>query len=231
MQEKVVEIGIIVQSERVHDYDARLRVFTGDGIQWRTVKGGFRQTSKFLAVVQPLTVAELTVTGQTVIGAHILASPYALTHDLHHFMLANSIADALINLEFVERAPDALRLGITAFADLSGVLKSCYPIFLDFYGGILQLLGYENHATYDPDNLTHTQAKQLVRRLIADFRTHVDYQIKYCDRLLTEWFGLAHHIFKGTEKTIFVARIKTLRLRSDNGFGGNLVQGSDNVRT
>ena len=182
MRETFVELGIIVKVVRSGDYDARLAVFTASGLKWRTIKGVYRPKAKFAAATGLFTVAELTVSGQAITNVNVLVAPYTLTKDLNRYYLASSIADALLHLEFVEQAPAALVTAINAITALATTEKSCYPIFLDFYGQILEILGYHIDLSYDRGNLTHSLGKKLVQRTIEAFRTHVDYAIQFCEK-------------------------------------------------
>jgi len=183
MRETFVELGIIIKVVKSGDYDARLAVFTAAGLQWRTIKGIYRPKAKFAAACGLFTVAEFTVSGQAVTGINVLVAPYSLAKDLNRYYLACSIADALLHLEFVEQAPAALVTAVNALTALATTDQSCYPIFLDFYGQILEILGYQIDLTFDREHLTHTEAKKLVQRTIEAYRTHVDYEIQFCEKL------------------------------------------------
>ena len=189
MRETFVEVGIILKSVRSGDYDARLAIFTGKGLQWRTIKGIYRPKAKFAASSGLFTVAEFTVSGQSITGINVLVAPYALASDLNRYYLACSLADALLHLDFVEQAPQALITAVNAFTNLATTNQSCYLIFLDFYHTILDILGYQSELNYDPDNLTHSVAKKLVQQMIENYRNHVDYQIQFCEKLYLDiWF-------------------------------------------
>ena len=183
MRETFVELGIIVKSVRSGDYDARLAVFTANGLVWRTVKGIYRPKAKFAAAANLFTVAELTGSGQAITGINVLVSPYTLAKDLNRYYLACSIADALLHLEFVEQNPQALITAINALTALATTDESCYPIFLDFYGQILEILGYQIDLQFDREHLTHSTAKKLVQQTIAAYRNHVDYEIQFVEKL------------------------------------------------
>lgn len=183
MRETFVELGVIVKTVRSGDYDARLAVFTAKGLVWRTVKGIYRPKAKFAAAGGLFTVAEFTVSGQSITNINVLVAPYGLAKDLNRYYLASSIADALLHLEFVEQSPAALVTAIEAVTALATTEESCYPIFLDFYGRILDILGYHLDLSFDREHLTHSTAKKLVQKTIADYRTYVDYEIKFCEKL------------------------------------------------
>ncbi len=183
MRETFVEVGIIVKSVRSGDYDARLAIFTATGLQWRTIKGIYRPKAKFAAACGLFTVAEFTISGQSITGINVLVAPYALAKDLNRYYLACSIADALLHLEFVEQTPTALVTAINALTALATTEESCYPIFLDFYGQILEILGYHIDLDFDRANLTHSLAKKLVARTVEAYRDYVDYAIQFCEKL------------------------------------------------
>ena len=181
MRETFVELGIIVKSVRSGDYDARLAIFTGTGLVWRTVKGVYRPKAKFAAAAGLFTVAEFTVSGQSITGINVLVAPYGLTKDLNRYYLACSIADALLHLEFVEQTPQALITAVNAMTALATTDESCYPIFLDFYGQILEILGYQMDWHFDRANLTHSHAKKLVQQMIEAYLNYVDYKIEFME--------------------------------------------------
>ena len=183
MRETFVELGIIVKSVRSGDYDARLAVFTANGLQWRTIRGVYRPKAKFAAACGLFTVAEFTISGQSITGINVLVAPYPLTKDLNRYYLACSIADALMHLEFVEQAPVALVSGIKALTNLATTDESCYLVFLDFYQQIIEILGYQINLTFDRENLTHTTAKKLVKQMIEAYRNYVDYQINFVEKM------------------------------------------------
>ncbi len=183
MRETFVEVGIVIKVVRSGDYDARLAIFTAAGLQWRTVKGIYRPKAKFAAAGGLFTIAEFTISGQSITGINVLVSPFTLAKDINRYYLACSIADALLHLEFVEQAPQALVTAINAITALANTDESCYPIFLDFYGQILEMLGYQIDLDFDRAHLTHTTAKKLVQRTIEAYRNHVDYAIQFCEKL------------------------------------------------
>ncbi|MCM1404309.1 MAG: hypothetical protein NC133_02285 [Prevotella sp.] len=186
MRETFVELGLVVKVVRSGDYDARLAVFTAAGLQWRTVKGVYRPKAKFAAASGLFTVAEFTTAGQAVMGINVLVSPFTLAQDLHRYYLACSMADALLHLEFVEQAPQALVAAINAITALAETEQSCYLIFLDFYRQILAILGYQIDLAFDRDHLTHSTAQKLVQHVMDAYRLHVDYTIQFCENLLAD---------------------------------------------
>ena len=183
MRETFVEVGIIIKSVRSGDYDARLAIFTGKGLQWRTIKGVYRPKAKFAAACGLFTVAEFIISGQSITGINVLVAPYTLATDLNRYYLACSLADALLHLDFVEQAPQALITAVNAYTNLATTDQSCYLVFLDFYGAILEILGYQSDLSFDREKLTHSTAKKLVQRIITAYRSHVDYQIQFCEKL------------------------------------------------
>ena len=182
MRETFVEVGIIVKVVKSGEYDARVALFTAQGIQWRVLHGVYCPKAKLAAAAGLFTVGEFTTAGQAVTGINVLVAPFGLTRDLNRYYLACSIADALMHLEFVEQSPAALVAAIKALTALTDSDESCYPIFLDFYGQILEILGYEIDLTYDRAKLTHTAGKALVKKTLDAFRDYVDYQIQFCDQ-------------------------------------------------
>lgn len=183
MREIFVEVGIIIKMVRSGDYDARLGIFNGKGLQWRTIKGIYRPKAKFAASCGLFTVAEFTISGQSITGINVLVAPYNLARDINRYYLACSFADALLHLDFVEQAPQALITAVNAYTALATTNESCYPIFLDFYRNVLEILGYHIDLDYEPANLTHSQAKKLVQQVIEAYRNHVDYEIQFCEKL------------------------------------------------
>jgi len=97
--------------------------------------------------------------------------------------MACSFADALLRLDFVEQAPQALICAVNAYTALATTEQSCYLAFLDFYGEILEILGYNIELEFDRAKLTHSTAKQLVQKLIIAYRNYVDYEIQFCEKL------------------------------------------------
>ncbi len=183
MRESFVELGVIIKSVRYGDYDARLAIFTAGGIKWFNLKGVYRPKAKLASSCGLFTVAEFTGSGSAITGINVLTAPYGLTKDLNRYYLACGIADALLHLEFVEQAPAALVAAVNAISDLATTDKSCYPIFIEFFGTLLHLLGYELDLHYDSAKLTHSQGKTLVRQIVQAFIANVDYQIQFCDMM------------------------------------------------
>lgn len=181
MRETFVEVGIIVKTVRSGEYDARVAVFTTTGIQWRVLRGVYRPKAKLAAASSMFTVGEFTVSGQAITGINVLVAPFTLARDLNRYYLASSIADALLRLEFVEQNPAALVAAINALTALASSDESCYPIFLDFYQRVAEILGYEIDLSYDREKLTHSLGKKLVLKTIEFFRQHVEYEIQFCE--------------------------------------------------
>lgn len=183
MRESFVELGIIIKVVRHGDYDARLAVFTADGVKWLGVKGVYKPKAKFAASIGLFTVAEFTHSGTTVTGVNMLVTPYAIAADIHRYYLACAVADALGKLEFVEQAPQALVAAVEALTALSQTKTSCYVIFIDFFTAVLKMLGYDLPLDFDRDNLTLAAGKKLVKQIADAFISNVDYQIQFCDMM------------------------------------------------
>jgi recombinational DNA repair protein (RecF pathway) len=181
MRQTIIELGIIIRVTKVGENDARITLFTAAGVTYATVRGVYRPKARFASSIGLFTVAEFAVSGQTVTGINVLLSPYGITADIHRYYLACAIADALLRLEFVEACPAVLVSSIDALTELSAGIKSCYPIFIDYFSGLLDVLGYAADINYDKDNLSRPEAKKLVQEIISAFAANVDYNIPFCE--------------------------------------------------
>jgi recombinational DNA repair protein (RecF pathway) len=180
MRESFVVLGIIVKTAKTGENDLRLTIFTEDGIKYVTAKGVLKPKAKMASGVGLFTVAEFSVTGATITGISVLSSPFGISKEINRYYLASSIADSLTHLEFIERNPKALVLGITAITELTESTKSCYRIFIEYYSQILVLLGYSIQLDYNQnEELKLNDAKKFVQQITDAFTQNVDYQIKF----------------------------------------------------
>jgi recombinational DNA repair protein (RecF pathway) len=185
MRENTTELGIIIKTAKAGENDLRLTLFTANGIRYATAKGVLKPKAKMTSSVGLFTVAEFSISGSTVTGIAVLSSPFAISKDINRYYLANTIADSLLHLEFVERTPEALVLSVNAITELSETTKSCYRIFIEYYSQILVLLGYAIQLNYDKDKeLKLTDAKKIVQKIISAFNQNADYAIKFTDNLM-----------------------------------------------
>jgi recombinational DNA repair protein (RecF pathway) len=185
MRESFVEFGIIIKTAKINDADLRLTIFTADGVKYATAKSVLKAHSKFASSVGLFTVAEFTISGSTVTGISVLISPFAISRDINRYFLANSIADSLLSLEFVERTPDILVLGISALTELAEMKKSCYRIFIEYFSAVFTLLGYSLDIDYNKNaELKLPNAKAIMQKIIRAFLINTDYKIKFIEDFL-----------------------------------------------
>ena len=97
-------------------------------------------------------------------------------------MKKNSVFSILFQRSFVSCRQRSFLSCYVKFA-IANTDESCYPIFLDFYTQILEILGYHIDITLKRANLTHSTAKKLVQQTIEAYRGYVDYEIKFCEKL------------------------------------------------
>ncbi len=181
MRETFVELGIIVKSVRYGEHDAKLALFTANGIRWITVKGVYRPKARFASSINIFTIAEFTTTGGALTGVNVLVSPFSLSKDINRYYLACSIADCLFSLKFIEQTPQVMIESVNAITKLCESDQSCYLIFIDYFSTILTALGYQTDIKYDKEKLSHTDAKKIVRQIVDAFLFNVDYKIQFCD--------------------------------------------------
>jgi recombinational DNA repair protein (RecF pathway) len=181
-QAQSVMLGIIVKTTKVGESDLRLTLFTESGIKYLTVKGVLKLRAKFGSSVALFTIAEFTVNKNTISGINVLVSPFTIPREINRYYVASAIADSLQKMEFVENTPEVLILAVNALTSLAAAAGSCYPIFIEYFGSLFELLGYSVPLDYTKDEkLTLEKAKKLVSQIAEAYLLNMDYKITMLD--------------------------------------------------
>jgi recombinational DNA repair protein (RecF pathway) len=185
MREQIVEFGIIVRTVKTGESDLRLTLFTASGLKYATAKGVLKPRAKMASAVGLFTVGEFTIAGSTVTGVSVLVSPFSIGRDINRYYLANSIADTLLHLEFVEQTAVVLVLAADAITELAETKVSAYRIFIDYFSAVFRILGYSLDLEYNKEaKLTLQNAKKCVRKITDAFLLNADYKIKFTESFL-----------------------------------------------
>lgn len=185
MREQIVELGIIVRTVKMGESDLRLTLFTAAGLKYATAKGVLKPRAKMASAVGLFTVGEFTITGSAVTGISVLVSPFAIGRDINRYYLANSVADTLLHLEFVEQTAAVLVLAVNAITDLAETKVSAYRVFIEYFSAVFRILGYSLDLEYDKGaELTLLNAKKCVQKITDAFLLNADYKIKFTENFL-----------------------------------------------
>jgi len=182
MSETAISLGIVLKAAPHRESDIRLQIFTADGMVTATATGAQKPTAKLKAAAQPFTIAEFEITADRLTGAHVLTHAMPLTREINRYYLACSIAEVLLQI----RALDAQIFILTArtFEELIETKTSAYKIFIDFFGKLLALLGFDIQLKI-PENLGLSDAKKLVMQISAAFEQHLDILIPCVSKFLS----------------------------------------------
>lgn len=169
-----IQLGLVLKSTPVGESNLRLSILTATGLITATATGAQKPTAKLKAAAQIFTIAEFEITATRLTGARVLYSPMPLTKEINRYYLACSAADVLLKIKnhdvhiFVHT--------VRTFEELIETTISAYKIFINFFGGLLSLLGYDIEIEM-PENLGLTTAKKLVTQINATFMEHLDISI------------------------------------------------------
>lgn len=196
MKEIEVVHGIVLKSDICNEADVRCRLLTPEGIKTATATGAVRPKAKLKNAVQLFSIAEFTLTGAKITGAHVLQSGMSVTREMHRYYLACAICETILKTNLGnENTATLFLLTAHSFDSLANTDISAYKILLSFFTKLLVILGYDigddnpaltkifdgfktaaNNAI-DDIALTHTQAKQCIKLIDAAYKEHLDFSI------------------------------------------------------
>lgn len=181
MTSTLITLGIVLRAAPHRESDVRLQILTAEGIVTATAIGAQKPTAKLKAAAQPFTIAEFEITAARLTGARVLTSPMPLTREINRYYLACSIAKVLLHIKHTDA--EIFVLTARTFAELIQTTTSAYKIFIDFFGKLLAVLGFDLQLTV-PENLGLSAAKKLVLQINAAFCEHLDISIACAERFV-----------------------------------------------
>jgi len=167
-------LGIVLKSTPVGESNLRLCILTASGLVTATATGAQKPTAKLKAAAQIFTIAEFEITSSRLTGARVLYSPMPLAKEINRYYLACSIAEVLLQIKHHDA--QMFVQTVRAFEELIETATSAYIIFINYFGKLLTLLGYDSQIEV-PKNIGLAAAKKLVLQINAAFIEHLDISI------------------------------------------------------
>jgi recombinational DNA repair protein (RecF pathway) len=198
MKTTEVVLGVVLRAERTGDADVRVQILTADGIKTCTATGAAKQGAKMASTIQMFTIAEFSITGSRITGAHVLQLSVNITKEINRYYLACSISETLLTLHGLRAGgqidtASIFLLTARSFETLSETPTSAYKVFVNFFTKLLVLLGYDVEdfertdkiesfkqapdADIDMIKMSLDTAKKCVAQLVQSYSEHLDIKI------------------------------------------------------
>ena len=135
-------VGIVIKTDKVRENDIRVRVLSAEGLMTFTATGAAKPTAKLKNAVQIFTLAEFSVIGHRLIGAHVLQSNHAITKDIKRYYLACAIVEVVAACYGTNEVGNGFLLTVKALDALNVDYADTRAIFTEYFSGLLLELGY-----------------------------------------------------------------------------------------
>ena len=187
MQQSIIELGIILKTEPFKDNDVRCYILTPAGIKTVYATGARKATAKLKSAVQLFTIAEFSMMGNKLTGAHVLQIGTNIVRDINRYYLACSVCEVLLQLKNLDNQVFYLTARTIESLNES---TSAYKIFINFFTKLLILLGYDidipdfkdtDNDKIDDIKLGLTDAKRYVKMICQSYTEHLDIKIPNSD--------------------------------------------------
>lgn len=145
MKNTQILLGIVAKAEKVREHDIRVKLLTAEGLKFFTATGAAKPTAKLKHAIQLFTIAEFSVNGHRITGAHVLQPNHAITKDIKRYYLACAIA------EVVAQCHGAGFLLTVKALDALNHPERGEPrdIFSEYFSALLVELGYDCEENED----------------------------------------------------------------------------------
>ena len=143
MKNTEIVLGIVVKADKVKEADVRVTLLTAEGLKTCTASGALKAGAKLTSAVQLFTIAEFSIIGSKIVGAHVLQSNHNITKDIKKYYLACAICD-------VVRRCEGAGFLLTARA-LERLSDAGTPreIYTEYFTALLQELGFDVEPDVD----------------------------------------------------------------------------------
>jgi len=146
-------VGAIIKTENIGECDLRVRVLCAQGVRVFTAVGVRKANAKLKSAIQLFTVAEFSVAGHKIVGAHIMQSNHNIAKDIARYYLACAICEVVpqaLSGAGVGDFTNVFVLTLHAFDRLNctecGLTRE---IFTEYFTALLVELGYDIGAHQD----------------------------------------------------------------------------------
>ena len=183
MQQSVVELGIVLKAEPHKDSNIRCYILTQSGIKTVYATGAQKHNARLKSAVQLFTIAEFTLTGSRLTGAHVLQIGTNIVREINRYYLACSICEVLLQLKHIDG--QVFYLTARTFESLNES-TSAYKIFINFFTKLFILLGYDidipdfkkaDNDKIDTVKLGLADAKRYIKQICESYINHLDIKI------------------------------------------------------
>jgi len=137
-------LGIIIKTDKVKETDVRVKLLTPFGLKTVAAVGALKAAAKLKGAVQLFTIAEFSVMGHRLVGAHVLQSNHNVTKDIKKFYLACAICDVVSQCQGA-----GFLLTARALEALDDEAALPRTVFTDYFSKLLVELGYDCESSED----------------------------------------------------------------------------------
>ena len=145
MNSPEILLGIVVSVSPVRDADVNVRLLTPEGLRTVTAIGARKANAKLKGAVQLFTIAEFSVIGHKITGAHVLHANHSITKDIKRYYLACAICEVISQCQGAgfELTTQALaKLGGVKTPDTDVSPPSVKGVFTEYFTNLLIELGF-----------------------------------------------------------------------------------------
>ena len=138
-------VGLIIQTEKTGDTSVRVKILTQDGLKSFTATGAQKATAKLKGALQMFTLAEFSIIGHKIVGAHVINAHQNIVADIKRYFLACTICEVIAKLQHA----DVFNLTLAGFDMLSSPDLSTREIFAQYFTELIKILGYDIEPDQD----------------------------------------------------------------------------------
>jgi len=153
MKNTQVMYGIVVKSEKVGEFDARIKILCPDGLKSFTATGVHKPNAKLKPAIQLFTIGEFNIIGHKITGAHVIHSNHEITRDIKKYYLACSICEVITQLH-----GSGFALTAEALNELCNTESEPKKVYAEYFTALLHEMGYD---IQENQTINHAYAQNL----------------------------------------------------------------------
>ena len=131
-------MGIVIKADKVREADIRVKLLTVEGLKTFTATGAAKASAKLKHAVQLFTIAEFSVIGHRIVGAHVITPSHYITKNIKCYYLACAICEVVAQCHGA-----GMWKTLKALEALDDDHADTRAIFARYFSGLLVELGYD----------------------------------------------------------------------------------------
>ncbi|MCL2228460.1 MAG: recombination protein O N-terminal domain-containing protein [Firmicutes bacterium] len=139
-----IVFGIVIKTKKVAEADLRVTLLCAEGLKNFTASGVLKKGAKLTSSTQLFTIAEFSIIGHKIVGAHVVNPCHDITKDIKRYYLACAICEVVRRVASVGETKDLQKiflLTVGALSDLSDGSQT-RAVFTEYFTAVLVTLGY-----------------------------------------------------------------------------------------